>query len=382
MYENETIRDILTFAGDLGFVDAGIISPHAPAHYDIYQSWLSDGHAAGMDYLGASRALEIKANPALFFPGYKSVIVLLARYPSPVEKPGKELNTPSGRVAAYARGIDYHLILIDKLNQLAVKLGQLTGSEVKCRPASDSAPLLEREMACKAGLGWIGKNSCLISPGHGSSTFIAELFVDIRLDAKAVEIPDRCGNCHRCMDACPTKCILPNRTIAAERCISYLTIEHRGQIPYEYRSLLGDWIFGCDICQSVCPWNSRIDDSMVDERFIANDNIRHLKLDNELSLTESEFKQKFKDSPILRTKYRGYLRNIALAIGNSADSRFQKVLLDVLRKGKDDLVREAVIWAGSQMINREMRNALLMILADEPEGFIRRELSKVLTNED
>ena len=202
--------------------------------------------------------------------------------------------------------------------------------------------------------------------------------MDLALEPDQEITPDRCGSCHRCLDACPTQCILPNRTIAAERCISYLTIEHRGQIPDELRSLMGDWVFGCDICQSVCPWNSKIDDSKVDGLFFGNDRTQNLELGPDLTLTEDEFIHLYRDSPVLRAKRSGYLRNIAIVLGNQGDPGNKCLILHAIRNEKDAVIRAAAVWAAGQMMDEQMRYQLLAILDSEPNESVRNELSRIL----
>ena len=378
MDSNEIINTIKLLSHQLGFVEAGIALPQRPAHFNTFLTWLNDGHAAGMNYLGTERSVTARQNPQYLMPECKSVILFLARYPSGVPSGNRTVQVGHGRVSTYAWGKDYHIVLLDKLEQLITRFVSITGHPVLYRGFTDSAPLLEREMAVDAGLGWIGRNSCLISPTHGSFTFISEILTDLPLEQDREIIPDRCGSCHRCMDACPTKCILPNRTIAAERCISYLTIENRGQIPSEFRSLVGDWVFGCDICQSVCPWNSRVDDSQVDGQFYDNDHIQNLELELELSLTEDDFKHIYHDSPVLRAKRSGYLRNVVLALGNQGESSNRSLVLDVIRIEKEAMIRAAAVWAASKMMNDQMRDQLLAIQAYEADESVRNELSQIL----
>lgn len=370
--------EIKRIAKKFGFVDAGIIEPHRPEHYDVFNSWLADGHAGGMNYLGTQYALDCRENPAMLFPDCQSIIVVLARYSSPAFYTNGDLDNSSGKVAAYAWGEDYHLVLIEKLNQMAKELGGLTGRSVKNRAVTDSVPLLEREMAYDAGLGWIGKNSCLISPLHGSYTFIAELMTDIPLKAETSRVPDRCGTCRRCIDACPTHCILPNHTIAAERCLAYLTIEHRGHIPDEFRPAMNQWVFGCDICQMVCPWNRDVDDVCIDHLFLITDNVSGLNLINELSLTVEEFQSKYHRSPIHRAKWSGYLRNICLILGNQRYLPALGSLVNLMRSAPDATVRAAAAWAVGQLADSSCKGDLEDMLGHEQDQTVREEIARVL----
>jgi epoxyqueuosine reductase len=369
------IRDL---SHQYGFVDAGITLPQRPANYDCFLSWLSDGHSAGMNYLSTERSLAVRENPGLLLPDCRSIIVLMARYPRQ-EPSGNLSDSPdTGVVAAYAGGEDYHHILVDNLEQFAARLTNLANRPVLYRAFTDSVPLLERELAFSAGLGWIGRNSCLVSLEHGSFTFLAELLTDLPLEPDLKVITDHCGNCHRCIDACPTHCILPNRTIDAGQCISYLTIENRGEIPYELRPYLGNWIFGCDICQSVCPWNRKVENSQVDGRFLPSKHVRTLELGHELTLTEAEYQRLYKKSPILRAGRSGYLRNVALAIGNRHDSRSLSRLLGVIREEEDPLIRAAAVWAAGQMLNEQVKQELKALHSLETNMTVRGEFTRIL----
>jgi epoxyqueuosine reductase len=379
MDSNEIIKTIKFLSHQLGFIEVGIALPKRPAHFNTFLTWLNDGHSGGMSYLGTKRSITARENPQNLIPECRSVILFLARYLSGVPADNRTIQNGRGRVSTYAWGEDYHIVLLDKLERLMNGLISITGHPVMYRGFTDSAPLLEREMAAVAGLGWIGRNSCLISPKHGSFTFISEVLTDLPLEPDLEIVPDRCGSCHRCLDACPTQCILPNRTIAAERCISYLTIENRGQISDELRPLMGDRVFGCDICQSVCPWNSKIDDSQVDGLFYGNDRIQNLELGPELTLTENEFKHIYHDSPVLRARRSGYLRNVALVLGNQGDTRNRSLVLHVIRNEKDAVIRAAAIWAASQMMDEQMRDQLLAIHASESNKSVRDELSRILS---
>ena len=200
------------------------------------------------------------------------------------------------------------------------RVEKILGRKIAYRAFTDSAPILERDLAQRAGLGWIGKNGCLIHPDLGSFFLLAEVFMDIELDVDQPFTADRCGSCHRCIEACPTRCIQSDRTIDSSRCISYLTIENKGPIPQELRPRLGNWIFGCDICQMVCPWNrlrtGKDGEHITNEQVVQNG---LMTLADEMDITEEGFRHEFSRSPILRAKRKGYLRNIAVALGNSGD---------------------------------------------------------------
>ena len=254
------------------------------------------------------------------------------------------------RVAAYAQGADYHDIIPARMKELVQFIEQQVGGPVKNRYYTDTGPILERDLAQRAGIGWIGKNTCLINPKTGSYFFISEILLGHELEPDPPFLTDHCGTCTRCIQACPTDCILPNRTLDATRCIAYLTIELKDDIPVDLRDKIGDWTFGCDICQQVCPWNR-----FAPEGDSAFTNTRTPQtLTEELSLTPHAFNQRFKGSPVKRTKRRGYLRNIAVALGNTGDMHH----LPVLQNASNDdepMVREHAQWAIDK-INRTERS--------------------------
>jgi epoxyqueuosine reductase len=218
---------------------------------------------------------------------------------------------------------------------------------IKNRWYTDTGPILERDLAQRAGLGWIGKNTCLIHPQHGSYFLLSEILLDLELEPDPPFVSDHCGTCTRCIEACPTDCILPDRTIDATRCISYLTIELKDDIPLELRDKLGDWVFGCDICQQVCPWNRFAGEA--DPAFDSKTPPRSLT--EELTLTPQAFNQRFKRTPVKRAKRRGYLRNVAVALGNTGDMHALPVLQNVLND-EEPLIREHAQWAIQQIEKR------------------------------
>ena len=214
----------------------------------------------------------------------------------------------------------------------------------------DTGPILERDLAQRAGLGWIGKNTCLINPAGGSYFLLAEIFLDLELEPDRPFTTDQCGTCTRCLDACPTGCILSDRTLDAGRCISYLTIELKEGMPPELRPLTGDWVFGCDICQMVCPWN-RFASPEGDPVFRGDPDTRQPEPVGELALTTQDFNRKFKDSPVRRAKRRGYERNVAVALGNIGSAE-DLPALQVLLDDPDPMVREHALWATDEITRR------------------------------
>ncbi|MFM8423807.1 MAG: tRNA epoxyqueuosine(34) reductase QueG [Chloroflexota bacterium] len=321
-------------ARQLGFFLAGVTSCEAPAHYNIFQEWLDAGHHASMDYLASDRNHTRRADPKLILPECKSILVLALPY-SPISKDSSEL-----RIAAYALGDDYHDVIPPRLQELVQFIEEQVGHPIPNRYYTDTGPILERELAQRAGLGWIGKNSMLIHPEKGSTFLLAEILLGIELEPDEPIQTDHCGTCTRCLDACPTQCILPNRTLDARRCISFLTIENKGDIPEDLRPLMQNWVFGCDICQQVCPWNrfSPPADPAL------KPSIPLPVRTSDLLLTSSEFNQRFKRSPIKRTKRRGYLRNIAVAVGNQKNKK-DISLLEQAAQDEEPLVQSHAQWA-------------------------------------
>lgn len=312
-----------------------------------------------MDYLSRPSVRSLRGNPRNLMPECKSIIVLGTPYSPPSsnkheldsrEQSNQDNNEVRGRIASYAWGLDYHDVLKKRMGDLIEFIESRLGEPVPYRSYTDTAPILERELAQRAGIGWIGKNTCLINPKHGSYFLLAEILLGISLELDAAITTDQCGTCTRCLDACPTQCILPDRTLDARRCISYLTIELKEEIPVELRPLIGDWVFGCDVCQMVCPWN-RFAAPQGDGSF-ASQEINPLPvLDRELFLDHEAFNRRYRKSPVKRPKRRGYLRNVAIALGNRGDPSN----LPALEKAENDpetLVSSHAIWAKNQILNR------------------------------
>ncbi len=335
---------IINKARQLGFFLAGVTTPEPPPHISTFENWLAQGHHGTMNYLAEERSRTRRADPRAILPECKSILVLATPYNPPAREKG---TGDKGQVASYARGNDYHNVLPARMQELVQFIEEQAGGLVRNRWYTDTGPILERDLAQRAGIGWIGKNTCLIHPKHGSYFLLSEILLDLELEPDLPFITDHCGTCTRCLEACPTDCILPNRTIDASRCISYLTIELKEDIPPELREKMGNWIFGCDICQQVCPWNrfaGEGDPSFGDKNPL-------LALTDELVISTQEFNRRFKQSPVKRAKRRGYLRNVAVALGNTGDV----YVLPVLQKALDDeepMVREHAKWAIEKISKR------------------------------
>ena len=329
----------------LGFALCGFNSADTPPHYEVYLDWIEAGHHAEMEYMARPNAIEARYDPARLLPGCQTVISLGAPYPAPAS--GIKPQPNQGSIATYALLPDYHQVLKDRAELLAQKVSQLTDQPIKHLVCVDTAPILEKDYAQQAGLGWIARNSCLTSPTFGSWLFLCEILLDLPLKPNKPLTNSDCADCHRCQMACPTKAILPNRTIDARRCLSYLTIEHRGPIPHAFRPLLGQRVFGCDTCQTICPSNQKTQDAptLLDHSQLLDP---HPDLLESFLLTEPEFKLRYANTPVLRAKYQGFRRNVAIALGNARLEEAKPALMNCSANEPDDVVREAAQWALSQ----------------------------------
>jgi epoxyqueuosine reductase len=342
----------------LGFILAGVTIPDPTPHVNFFEDWLARGHHAEMNYLAADRARAARANPRLLLPECKTILVLGVPYNPPrpfgtLPPFSEKMGRPQGGVASYALGEDYHLVLPPRLQSLVQFIEAQVGHPVPNRYYTDTGPLLERDLAQRAGLGWIGKNTCLIHPQKGSYFLLAEILLGLELEPDAPFATDHCGTCTRCIDACPTDAILPNRSLDARRCISYLTIENKGDIPEDLRPLMQNWIFGCDICQQVCPWN-KFSSPAGDASLRPDAGAAATDLIATLALTPQSFNRQFKRSPIQRAKRRGLLRNASVALGNIGNEEAIPAL-ETVRNDLESLVREHANWAIEQIENRKSK---------------------------
>lgn len=379
-------EDVKTEAYRLGFSLVGVTTPDPPDHLDVYQHWLQSRRHASMGYLATESARQRRADPRLVMPECRSILTLGLRYPSPVSLPVPQTDHPFGRIASYAWGEDYHFIFPELMGQLKDGLRRLAGREVTTRGYTDTGPILERELAQRAGLGWIAKNSCLIALRQGSYYLLAELFMKLELEPDPPFTLDGCGSCRRCIEACPTQCILPDRTLDSARCISYLTIENKGPINRELRPFMGKWLFGCDVCQMVCPWNQRFADAAREGPtpgspiFTPRSEVPFPDLIRELALTPQAYNQKFKRSPVQRPRRRGYLRNVAIALGNSTDRAGLLALAATIQHEPEVLVRGAAAWALGQFDLPAARQALSKASSTETDPGVLDEIGKALSN--
>jgi epoxyqueuosine reductase len=305
-----TADGIREHARACGFELAGVAAALPAEDRARYHEWVAAGHAGAMRYLTDHRA-AVRDDPRNLLPSARSIICVGKLYQTPWPHTTQFTDAERGWISRYAWGGDYHDVVRRGLNELAARLKAIH-PEVESRVCVDTAPLLERSYARLAGLGWIGKNTCLINQQQGSWFFLGELLVSLEIAPDAPP-PDRCGTCTRCIDACPTAAIPPGGGLDATRCISYFTIELRGPVPEEHHFGIGQHIFGCDICQDVCPWNRRAPFT-TDPAFAP----RHFapRLDQMASLSEEGFRAMFRGTPVTRARYEGFLRNVEIARGN------------------------------------------------------------------
>jgi epoxyqueuosine reductase len=374
----------------LGFELVGVTTPDPPPHFEIFMNWLEAGRQGEMGYLETGRSRQRRSDPRQILPECRSILVLGMRYPPPEafdgDDPGLAPRPGSlplaGRVASYAWGADYHDVLPERMKALVAFIESQAGQPVPNRWYTDTGPILERDLAQRAGLGWIGKNTCLIHPQKGSYFLLAEILLGLELAPDEPFLPDRCGTCTRCLEACPTSCILPDRTIDARRCISYLTIELKAAIPSDLRPQIGEWVFGCDVCQQVCPWNWRFAGQEVDPAFTPRPGVSLPELIRELSLSPQEFNRKFKGSPVKRAKRRGYLRNVAVALGNLATGGGNPdvvgALARVLQSEPEALVRAHAAWALGRVGGETAQRVLAQAAQSEQNAGVRTEIQAAL----
>jgi epoxyqueuosine reductase len=367
----ELTRELKLRAGELGFSLCGVCPAVAPPAAARLNEWLAAGYAGQMQYLADRRDAYLDPNRVL--DGVRSVVMLAMNYRTaePVDPVAGQ-----GRVSRYAWGeADYHDLIRERLDRLAGFLRDRV-SVARVRGVVDTAPLLEREFAQLAGLGWIGKNTLLLNRNEGSWFFLAALLTDIELEYDSPHETDHCGTCRACLDACPTDAFPQPYVLDASRCISYLTIELREAIPVELRNGIGEWVFGCDVCQTVCPWNSRAPVSQQAE-FEPGSNSNPVDLIGLFELDEAGFRELYRHTPLWRPRRRGILRNAAIALGN----RPTPLGISALVRGLNDdepLVRGACAWALGQYRERAAADALLNRRLIDANDYVLREIAAAL----
>lgn len=345
-HSNDIIQlasDIKKWGEEVGFSQVGIADISTTENFEHFNDWLKNNYHGDMKYLEKHRALRSSASTLLH--SAKSVISCRLNYYNPIKSCASQNIAPLGRIATYALDTDYHQKVRVKLLQLAKKISTHIGG-FNYRVFCDSAPLLEKAIAEKAGLGWIGKNGLLINKNDGSYFFLGEIVTDLQLpfDNEAQEL---CGTCQLCIKSCPTKAIISPHKIDARRCISYLTIENKREIPIELRPLIGNRIFGCDTCQRICPWNKQ-QQFLRSNTSHVNQWITETDLNELFLLSKEDFLKKAENTPLSRINYECWLRNVAIALGNSETNGKTINTLKSRLNYDSDLVREHVIWAIKQ----------------------------------
>jgi epoxyqueuosine reductase len=327
---------LVSFARQIGFDSCRVAISAQPPHATEFRGWLREGAHGEMDYM--QRGEEKRCDPQKVLPGVQSIVVLALNY-FQGEQSHRSESAVRGKIARYAWGDDYHYVIAVRLDKIDEFLREFGGRQ-KCYV--DTGPILERDHAAQAGLGWHGKNTMLIDERLGTWFFLAEILTTLELPPDE-PVRDRCGTCERCIEACPTGAITAPHRLDARRCISYLTIELKGSIPLELRPLIGDRIFGCEDCLDVCPWN-RFAQVSHETAFSARRSTTGMSLREYLEITDAEFRALFKNSPIKRIKRRGFLRNVCVALGNAGDVS-DIPALERAAADPEPLIAEHAAWA-------------------------------------
>ncbi|MEX2048919.1 MAG: tRNA epoxyqueuosine(34) reductase QueG [Gemmatimonadota bacterium] len=385
MSAHELARELEERAHALGFSLVGITTAESSAHTAFLRQWLAAGHHGAMAYLARPDAVARRADLTGTLASARSVVVVAHEYFQD-DPEGLPQDPSRAVVARYARGADYHDVVKVKLEELLGWLDARVEGGVEGRAYVDTGPILERELAERAGLGWFGKNTMLIHPGRGSYFFLGVLLVDVVLPTDAPFAEDRCGTCRACLDACPTGALLGRDgdgapVIDARRCISYLTIELRGPIPLELRPAIGNRVFGCDICQEVCPWNERFARPAGEVAYRARAGLHGVDLvalaERLLGLDEEGFREAFRGSPVTRTRRAGMLRNVCVALGNKGSAEAVAALTRALAD-EASLVRGHAAWALGRVGTHAARTALTERLEIEPDSVVSEEIMSAL----
>ena len=339
----ELKKQLAEFARDIGFDSCRIARCSPPAHGKQFSDWLNENAHGEMEYM--ARGKEKRSDPEKILSGAKSIVVLAMNY-FQGEMPRRPEIAAKGRIARYAWGDDYHDVIAAKLRTIDKFLREIGGQQ---KFYVDTGPILERDHAGEAGIGWHGKSTMLLDQQLGTWFFLAEILTTLELPPDA-PARNRCGTCERCINACPTGAITAPHKLDARRCISYLTIELKGAIPIELRPLIGNRIFGCDDCLEACPWN-RFAQVSRETAYAARPSTVGFSLRDYLSLTDQEFRELFRNSPIKRIKRRGFLRNVCVALGN-VGTRNDLAALEAVSTDPEPLIAEHAAWAMREISKR------------------------------
>jgi epoxyqueuosine reductase len=370
-------------AHQMGFAHVALAPVEAVERHDLFLAWLAADRAGEMHYL--RRDAAARRSPAALLPEARTVVCVALSYAHPVPDEDRDMDRDGparlrGQIARYARGEDYHLVLRHRLGQLAARIAAERGGALAYRVCVDSAPVLEREVAARAGLGFFGKNTLLITPGVGSYTVLGELLLSLDAEAGGPQAP-RCGACRLCLDVCPTGALISPYEIDARRCISYLTIENTGPIPRALRRGVGTWIFGCDACQEICPWNAT--ERTGDPALRPRSGHALPELVPLLRIGAAQLRRFVKRTALRRIHRAQLLRNVAVALGNAGTLAEVPALREALAEPAA-LVRGHVAWALGQIGARDERGreaaraSLLAALAAEEDAWVREELVAAL----
>ncbi len=362
-------KELTSVARSQGFALIGFARLRPLPRDKFYARWLADGRAGEMGYL--AREPERRFDPRTIDSRMRSVISLAYPYRAPRAPRIDWRSELRGRIASYALGSDYHDYVTAAARQVADELAIIRPGAVT-RPYVDTGPVFEREWASASGLGWFGKNTNILNREHGSYFFLAEIFTDVEFDAAVEPYGEYCGTCRRCLDLCPTNALAEGYLMEPRLCISYLTIELRGPIPVPLRPKIGNWIFGCDICQEVCPWND--EHANVEEALAPS--LREL-----LALDDEGFQRRFRRSAVKRAKRRGLLRNVAVALGNSGNPDAIEPLSRALEGDREPLVRSHCAWALGRLDCARARDALDRRLGLEADTAVHAEIAAALESE-
>jgi epoxyqueuosine reductase len=343
---NAFAKKIKAWGAELGFDHVGISDINLNDQKEAYQSWIQSGFNGSMDYL--KRHQDLKFSPDILVANTISILSVRLDYMPLEENTTNALRDKSrAYISRYALGRDYHKVMRSKLKKLASKIkAECKQSGSSFRVFTDSAPVLEVEIAEKAGLGWRGKHTLLLNRDHGSWFFLGEIYTDLPLPSDK-KISSHCGSCQACIDICPTKAIIGPYKLDARRCISYLTIENKGPIPVEFRKAIGNRVYGCDDCQIICPWNKYAKITREDDFQVRND-LNNLSLVDSFRFSEGDFNRIFKGSAIYRIGYQQWLRNIAIGLGNAPKSKEVIEALKSKLSTSTPLVKEHILWALDQ----------------------------------